>query len=255
MFPSPRGTWWRSSNFDRRVLAPAYHAAGWRDAHGDGHLDLAQPAARVLHHRPVRLAPRTRRRLLHGRPRHRPRHPRHVRRRHRRRPGPRPHRHPIASDGSLVPPRRKQAAPVPALLRRRVSATRPVENRSISRQLRCVGGLVSCGDRWETRCYDGSETAARSGRPAGVAVGCCAVVRRRAAGLCRAGRRGTAGAGVRCFYDADEQIELWGKHLAEELPPSTVVGTGWFSLLGYRGFRHHPGRARGEAGPPDVTRT
>ena len=31
MFPSPRGTWWRSSNFDRRVLAPAYQAAGWRD--------------------------------------------------------------------------------------------------------------------------------------------------------------------------------------------------------------------------------
>ncbi len=24
--------------------------------------------------------------------------------------------------------------------------------------------------------------------------------------------------GVRCFYDADEQIELWGKSLAEELP-------------------------------------
>jgi TIR domain/WD domain, G-beta repeat len=24
--------------------------------------------------------------------------------------------------------------------------------------------------------------------------------------------------GVRCFYDADEQIELWGKYLAEELP-------------------------------------
>jgi hypothetical protein len=23
---------------------------------------------------------------------------------------------------------------------------------------------------------------------------------------------------VRCFYDADEQIELWGKYLAEELP-------------------------------------
>ncbi len=36
MFPSPRGTWWRSSNFDRRVLAPAYHAAGWRDEHGTG---------------------------------------------------------------------------------------------------------------------------------------------------------------------------------------------------------------------------
>jgi hypothetical protein len=24
--------------------------------------------------------------------------------------------------------------------------------------------------------------------------------------------------GVRCFYDADEQIDLWGKHLTEELP-------------------------------------
>ena len=36
MFPAPRGTWWRSSNFDRRVLAPAYHAAGWRDEHGTG---------------------------------------------------------------------------------------------------------------------------------------------------------------------------------------------------------------------------
>ena len=24
--------------------------------------------------------------------------------------------------------------------------------------------------------------------------------------------------GLRCFYDADEQIDLWGKYLAEELP-------------------------------------
>ena len=36
LFPSPRGTWWRSSNFDRRVLAPAYLSAGWRDEHGNG---------------------------------------------------------------------------------------------------------------------------------------------------------------------------------------------------------------------------
>ena len=36
MFPSPRGAYWRSSNFDRRVLAPAYLAAGWRDAGGHG---------------------------------------------------------------------------------------------------------------------------------------------------------------------------------------------------------------------------
>ncbi len=36
IFPSPRGTHWRSSNFDRRVLAPAYLAAGWRDGDGNG---------------------------------------------------------------------------------------------------------------------------------------------------------------------------------------------------------------------------
>ena len=36
MFPSPRGKHWRSSNFDRRVLKPAYLAAGWRDADGNG---------------------------------------------------------------------------------------------------------------------------------------------------------------------------------------------------------------------------
>ena len=36
LFPSPRGRHWRSSNFARRVLAPAYLAAGWRDAVGNG---------------------------------------------------------------------------------------------------------------------------------------------------------------------------------------------------------------------------
>jgi hypothetical protein len=36
IFPSPRFGHWRSSNFDRRVLAPAYQAAGWRDEHGTG---------------------------------------------------------------------------------------------------------------------------------------------------------------------------------------------------------------------------
>ena len=30
IFPSPGGTWWRSSNYSRRVLAHAYLAAGWR---------------------------------------------------------------------------------------------------------------------------------------------------------------------------------------------------------------------------------
>jgi integrase len=36
IFPSPQGKHWRSSNFERRVLLPAYLAAGWRDADGDG---------------------------------------------------------------------------------------------------------------------------------------------------------------------------------------------------------------------------
>ncbi len=93
MFPSPRGTYWRSSNFDRRVLAPAYLAAGWRDPGGNGHVDLAQPAARAVHHRPVHLETRRHRRLGHGRARQRPHHPGHVHRHHRRRPRPRPHSH------------------------------------------------------------------------------------------------------------------------------------------------------------------
>ena len=36
VFPSPRDGYWRSSNFNRRVLQPAYLEAGWRDADGNG---------------------------------------------------------------------------------------------------------------------------------------------------------------------------------------------------------------------------
>ena len=36
VFPSPKGRHWRSSNFSRRVLGPAYLAVGWRDADGEG---------------------------------------------------------------------------------------------------------------------------------------------------------------------------------------------------------------------------
>jgi integrase len=35
-FPSPRGGYWRSSNFNRRILQPAYLEAGWRNAGGNG---------------------------------------------------------------------------------------------------------------------------------------------------------------------------------------------------------------------------
>jgi integrase len=36
LFPSPRGKYCRSSNFNRRVLRPAYLKAGWRDGSGVG---------------------------------------------------------------------------------------------------------------------------------------------------------------------------------------------------------------------------
>jgi integrase len=36
LFPSPKGKYWRSSNFSRNVLKRAYLAAGWRDADGNG---------------------------------------------------------------------------------------------------------------------------------------------------------------------------------------------------------------------------
>jgi integrase len=36
VFPSPAGKYWRSSNFSRRVLQPAYLAAGWRGCSGEG---------------------------------------------------------------------------------------------------------------------------------------------------------------------------------------------------------------------------
>jgi hypothetical protein len=36
IFPSPAGRYWRTSNYSRQVLKPAYLAAGWRDAVGHG---------------------------------------------------------------------------------------------------------------------------------------------------------------------------------------------------------------------------
>ena len=60
-------------------------------------VDLAQPAARVLHHRPVHLEARPHRRVPDGRARQLPHHARHVRRLHRRRPGPRPPGHRVTT--------------------------------------------------------------------------------------------------------------------------------------------------------------
>jgi integrase len=36
VFPSPTGKHWRSSNFNRQFLQPAYRASGWRDAARNG---------------------------------------------------------------------------------------------------------------------------------------------------------------------------------------------------------------------------
>jgi integrase len=36
IFPSPTGKHWRTSNYCRQVLKPAYQAAGWRDRGGNG---------------------------------------------------------------------------------------------------------------------------------------------------------------------------------------------------------------------------
>ena len=103
MFPSPRGTYWRSSNFDRRVLAPAYLAAGWRDEHGNGpwtwHSLRHVLCTTALFTWKLDATPR---RVPHGsKPRQLPHHPRHVRRHHRRRPRPRPPRHPITRPAAM----------------------------------------------------------------------------------------------------------------------------------------------------------
>jgi integrase len=81
IFPSPKGLYWRSSNFSRNVLKRAYLAVGWRDADGRGAC-----AARVLHHGAVHVEAGRDRRVPDGRACQLPGHARHVRRRHGRRP-------------------------------------------------------------------------------------------------------------------------------------------------------------------------
>jgi integrase len=96
VFPSRGGEYWRSSNFNRRILQPAYRKAGWRDSSGAGRY-LAQPAPCLLHDRLVHVEARRHRRVPDGRARQLPDHARHVRRHHRRGPRPSPHRHRISA--------------------------------------------------------------------------------------------------------------------------------------------------------------
>ena len=78
--------------------------------------------------------------------------------------------------------------------------------------------VFSVHGRWQTRVVAGGDSGAGPGAGPGrrwdVALSFAgaqrAYVERVAAAL--------KARGVRCFYDADEQVELWGRHLAEELP-------------------------------------
>ena len=75
IFPSPTGKHWRSSNFNRNVLQARLPGRRLARRRRQRQVDLAQPAARVLHHRPVHLEARRHRRVPHGRPRQLPHHP------------------------------------------------------------------------------------------------------------------------------------------------------------------------------------
>ena len=58
--------------------------------------------------------------------------------------------------------------------------------------------------------------------------------------------------GVRCFYDADEQVRLWGTYLAEELPAiyaRRVGGGGGVRLRRVRGPGLDPAGAPGRVQP------
>ena len=81
---------------------------------------------------------------------------------------------------------------------------------------------------WGQRASSPSRSVADSGAMAGAGGGVTAAQEQRwdvALSFAGAQReyvdqvaQALKGQGVRCFYDADDEIELWGKYLAEELP-------------------------------------
>jgi hypothetical protein len=90
-------------------------------------VDLAQPAARVLHRSPVHLETRRHRRVMHGRARQRPHHPPDVRRHHRRRPRPRPQSHRMTPVRFFATYREAANAPVTSRGRTRLRRTQPTQ--------------------------------------------------------------------------------------------------------------------------------
>ena len=65
-----------------------------------------------------------------------------------------------------------------------------------------------------TEADGAADTGARPGRRWDVALSFAGAQRDYVGQVARA----LKARGVRCFYDADEQVRLWGTHLAEELP-------------------------------------
>ncbi len=80
-----------------------------------------------------------------------------------------------------------------------------------------MGGVLVPG-RWQTRIVAGGDSGAGPGAGLGrrwdVALS-FAGAQRDYVGQVAAALKAR---GVRCFYDEDEQVRLWGTHLAEELP-------------------------------------
>ena len=72
--------------------------------------------------------------------------------------------------------------------------------------------------RWQTRVVAGGDSGAGPGSGLGrrwdVALSFAGAQREYVEQVAAA----LKARGVRCFYDADEQVELWGRHPAEELP-------------------------------------
>jgi hypothetical protein len=67
-------------------------------------------------------------------------------------------------------------------------------------------------------------------------------------------RRVAMARGVRCFYDADEQVRLWGAHLAEELSAALSHACHYhpYELAPHRGRTHRlarPGRPDRDPAP------
>src|SRR5271157_2564526 len=71
---------------------------------------------------------------------------------------------------------------------------------------------------WQTRIMAGGDTSASTGGGQSSQWDVVLSFAGAQRGYVEQVARALKARGLRCFYDADEQIDLWGKYLAEELP-------------------------------------